>query len=216
MFPIRVEDQVIDLNEKNAYLKINAARFSLTSTDLTKLEATVAAVNAADAIANKKETRSELDVAKRKQAIEQAQTFVRKIIEYYVIGNANTTDVDYQALRIPKPGPHMPLDQPNDAPGIGYILCKDYIAKVPFFDAKTNRRGKAEGASEIETYYKKGGEPPHDFGEMSERKISTASPIQLRFDPKDDGETLYLVFRWVGTRGDYGPWSDIHKVIIIR
>jgi hypothetical protein len=29
-----------------------------------------------------------------------------------------------------------------------------------------------------------------------------------------EGVTVYLRFRWVGTRGDYGQWSGVYKAII--
>jgi hypothetical protein len=216
MFPHSIEDQVNDLNEKNAYLKANATRLGILSEYLTKLETLVKAVNEVDTIANKRETRSKLDVANRKLAISKAQLFVRKLIEFCVADNDKATEVDYQALRIPKRGPHTLLIQPDDAPGIGHILCKDFIVKVPFFDAKTGKRGKPDGAREIEAYYQKGGDPPKDFRQMSEQMIASSSPMKLKFDPRDYCETLYIVFRWVGTRCNKGPWSEIHEVIIIR
>jgi predicted nucleic-acid-binding Zn-ribbon protein len=48
------------------------------------------------------------------------------------------------------------------------------------------------------------------------KNTATASPMRLQFEFDDEFKVLYLAFRWIGTRGDYGPWTDIHKITIAR
>jgi hypothetical protein len=87
---------------------------------------------------------------------------------------------------------------------------------VEFFDAESDKRAKPEGVQGIEVCTQLGGETPTDPATMSERKIFTSSPVHLQFGFEDEFKIVYLVFRWVGTRGDYGPWSAIYKVVIAR
>jgi hypothetical protein len=51
---------------------------------------------------------------------------------------------------------------------------------------------------------------------MTERKVATSSPVWIQFEPKDEFQVVYLAFRWIGTRGDYGQWSEIRKMVIVR
>jgi hypothetical protein len=51
---------------------------------------------------------------------------------------------------------------------------------------------------------------------MTGRKTATKTPVRIQFDFGGKFKMLYIVFRWVGNRGDYGPWSEIHKVAIAR
>jgi hypothetical protein len=216
LFPTTIEEQISDLHTKVNYLTENATRFGIPASELTKLSGLVANVDAAHAKMLDKDTRTKLDTANQTEAILLAQAEARKIIEYYVVGNPETTPVDYEALRIPVPGHHTPLPSPTHAPGLGHITSEDLGVTVPFHDAQHNIKGKPDGVYAIEGYYKLGGTPPADISELSEKATATASPMHLQFEFADEFKILYLAFRWIGTRGDYGPWTDIHKIAIAR
>ena len=217
LFPTKIGERVTDLNTKMTYLKANVSRLGITSADINALDGQVNALNSAQALVNNKETRTQLDTARRDAALETATDGMRKTIYNYVVYNSNATSVDYKALNVPPAGPFPHLQVPEHVPGIGHITSYDLIASIPFFDAQGNDKiGKPEGAYAIEVYMKIGGEPPVDVSEMTERKVSTASPMEITFDPKMEGLTVYMIFRWVGTRGDYGQWSEVYKMIITR
>lgn len=217
MFPAKIGDRVTDLNTKIAYLKTNASRLGISSADINAADTAVIALNSAQALVNNKDTRTKLDTARRDVALETATESVRKVIYNYVVFNPNATPVDFEALNVPPPGPYPLLPVPHHVPGIGHITSFDRIVTIPFYDALgDDKKGKPEGAQAIEVYMKIGGEPPTNPSEMTERKVSTASPIEIEFDPDMEGVNLYLIFRWVGTRGDYGQWSDVYKVIITK
>jgi hypothetical protein len=214
LFPRPVNEAVANLNTDCTYLETNGTRLGVPPNETAALRIQVDDLNVKHAIASNKDLRSKLDVAERDLAIETAQATTRKIIDYYVEGNPNATPVDYEALNIPL-HPHHVLPSPEHAPGIGHITSEDLNVHVPFFDAQTGKLAKPKGVHAIEAYLKLG-EPPKDFSEMTEKKVSTSSPMHIPFDVENEFETLHIVFRWVGTRGDYGPWSEIHKVIIVR
>jgi hypothetical protein len=215
LFPRTINEAVANLNTDCSYLEVNATRLNIPPNDMMILRTLVNDMNTKHAIASNKDLRSKLDVAERDLAIGNAQTLTRKIIDFCVEGNPNATQVDYNALNIP-PHPHHVLPKPEHAPGIGRITSEDMNIHIPFFDAQTKRLGKPTGVYAIEAYLKIGVEPPKDIAEMSEKKVSTASPMRIPFNVENEFKTLYIVFRWVGTKGDYGPWSEIHKVIIVR
>jgi hypothetical protein len=216
LFPVAIDAKIADLNTKRKYMEENAARLGIPPQELSIIAVQVDDVNTAGVVARNKDTRSKVDVALRNQAIRTAQTTVRRVIDYYIVKNPNVTSVDYTALNIPVPARRHPLEPPTHAPGIGRIVSEDLAILIPFFNSLTGRMAKPEGAYGIEAYYKLGGDRPASIDEMSECKVVTSSPMRIQFDIENEFETLYLTFRWVGTRGDCGPWSEIYKVIISR
>ena len=216
LFPPKIGDRVADLNTKLAYLKTNAPRLGITSADINALETQVNALNSAQALVNNKDTRTKLDTVKRDVALEAAMESARKVIEYYVEHNPNATPVDYEALNVPQPGPHPPLPMTKREPGLWHIYSKSFAVYAPYYDQETEKSAKPEGVQAIEVYMKVGGEPPKDHTEMTERKVSTGSPVFIRFEEEHENKVLYLMFRRIGTRGDYSPRTGIYTVIIVR
>jgi hypothetical protein len=216
LYPAGIKEQVADLNTKKTYLHANSSRLGIPQAELTTIDTQVDAVNDAQAAVDDKDNRTKIDTATRDLALVTAETTLRKTIDYYVVGNPASTPVDYEALRIPQSGPHPVLPPPEDAPGIGRISSASLAVLVSFFNLKTGKLAKPPGAHQIEAYYQVGGEPPTDISAMTGRKTSTRSPMRIQFDFGDEFKMVYIVFRWVGNRGDYGPWSEIHKVVIAR
>jgi hypothetical protein len=217
LFPNSIADMVADLNTKKDYLQQNMSRLGIPNGDMSNLITQVAAVSAAQTVVNNEDTRTKLDFSKRDLALDTAQVSMRRIIDFYVTTSPNATSVDLEALNIPKYGGYHPrLPAPDVIPGIRRIVSHNLRATIPFFDALSGKRAKPDGVLAIEAYLKIGGEPPKDIHEMNERKVATASPMVLQFEPEKEFEPLYIAFRWIGTRGDYGPWSEIYKTVILR
>jgi hypothetical protein len=216
LFPRKIDDQVADLLTKKTYLEENNIRFNIPPIELSELNMEVAEVNSLYAIAADKDKRTRIDVAKRGLAIVTAQTTARRLIDFYVVKNPNTTEVDYRALNIPTPGSSRPLPPPDHVPGIRHLMSNNLAVYAGFFDAKSDRRAKPAGVQAIEVCFQLGGEQPAEASAMSERRVVTSSPVHLQFGPENEFEVVYLGFRWVGTRGDYGPWSQVYKVVIAR
>jgi hypothetical protein len=216
LFPKGIDESVADLNTKLQYLIDNNIRFRIPADEMTNLTALISKVNEMYEKARNKDTCTKLDVANRNLAIETAETSFRKDINFYIVGNPQATEVDYEALRIPQPGyhPHLPL--PTYAPVIRNIISKELGLEITVIDSKTNKQSIPEGAQSIEVYYQLDGNPPPDINDMKERKVSTTMIIHMQFNFEDENKVVYLAFRWIGTRGDYGIWSEIHKKTIIR
>jgi hypothetical protein len=45
--------------------------------------------------------------------------------------------------------------------------------------------------------------------------LDTKTPYRADLDPNDVGNTAYYAMRWVNTRGNPGPWSEITGYPII-
>ena len=216
LFPVHIREQVADLNTKMTYLKLHASRLGIPANMISNMEAQVSAVNTAQALTDNAETRTKLDTARRNQALRTTLMSMRRLVTFYVTTNPDASPVDFEALRIPQPGfrPHLPV--PKYVPGIGHITSYDLYVNIPFFNPQTGKRAKPEGVLALEVYMKIGGEPPASSAEMTERRSCSASPMSLRFDPKQEFQIVYFLFRWIGTRGHYGPWSEVYKTMITR
>ena len=43
--------------------------------------------------------------------------------------------------------------------------------------------------------------------------IETRSPYRADFEAPDAGKTVYFAFRWLNTKGQPGPWSQIYDAV---
>jgi hypothetical protein len=216
LFPENIGPLVADLNTKKTYLNANGNRLGIPPAELITIDLQVTAVNTAQAAVNNVDTRTKLNTATRNLTVLTAQTTLRRVIEFYVVGNSRATPVDYEALRIPLPGPHPLLPLPTSVPGLRRLSSSSLAVTASFFNLETGKRAKPAGVQAIEAHYRLGGEPPPNVAAMTDHKVSSSSPLRIQFDFADEFQPLYIAFRWIGTRGDFGPWSDIHKIVIAR
>jgi hypothetical protein len=49
---------------------------------------------------------------------------------------------------------------------------------------------------------------------MSLLAIETRMPYRADFDPEDVGKVVYFALRWINTRGQAGPWSQIYNAVV--
>jgi hypothetical protein len=216
LFPRTIAAQISDLHTKINFLSSNASRLGIPAPAMLLLTEALAELDAAHVKVLDKDTRTRLDTAAQQQAIRTAQRQTRKILDFYVVDNPAATRTDYEALSIPVRGPVSILPAPEHVPGIGHITSANLAVIVPFSDAQSNKRAKPAGVHALEAAYQLGGDEPADVRRMPEEAVATSSPLRLQFDFADEFKLVYLAFRWVGTRGDHGPWTDIHKVNVSR
>ncbi|MBC8096333.1 MAG: hypothetical protein H7Y43_11015 [Akkermansiaceae bacterium] len=44
--------------------------------------------------------------------------------------------------------------------------------------------------------------------------IETRTPYRADFEAGDVGKTVYFAFRWLNTKGQPGPWSQIYSAVV--
>jgi hypothetical protein len=169
----------------------------------------------AQATVDNPDTRTKNNFIIRDAALETAKKTLRRIINFYVATNPNATEVDHETLRVP----HLeraPLPSPTYSPGLRHPSFRDMVGVFPVYDPVTDKHAKPDGVLEIEAYIKVGGEEPAHISELTERRVATSSPMRIAFEPEQEFQMLYIAIRYIGTRGDYGPWSQIYKFVITR
>jgi len=59
------------------------------------------------------------------------------------------------------------------------------------------------------------GEPPKEANELIYLATNTSSPYMVLFEGKDAGKVVYYWLRWVNTRGERGPWSNMLSAMVV-
>jgi hypothetical protein len=215
MFPVKIAEAVDDLHVKDDHLK-STSKFGVPEDQTIAMAEAVAEVDAAHAKAMDKATCTKVDVLNQDLAIEKAKKLFRMVIDTHVKYSSNLTEADCLILRIPLPGSWHPLPPPVDQPGIRDLVSHTLRIEGEYFDAATGKRGKPAGTQALEVYYRIDGAVPESVSELKERVIVTHNPILLQFAEGSAYKFVYLAFRWIGTRGEYGPWTHIYRVMIIE
>jgi|GEM_PF-1771410 len=79
-------------------------------------------------------------------------------------------------------------------------------------EGSPTRRGKPPGVSGAEVWVKliEAGQPaPTDPAVLSFLKLTSRPTVRTEFRAADGGKTAVYMLRWVNTRGEKGPWSEI-------
>ncbi len=89
------------------------------------------------------------------------------------------------------------------------------ILRLFFADATTpETKAKPPGVQSCEIREQIGGTAPVNPNAMAFLAIETRTPYRADFDAGDVGKTVYFAFRWLNTKGQPGPWSQIYSAII--
>lgn len=218
LFPKKIADQVADVNAKQTYIISAASRLSISGTRLSELAAGVTKVNAAYAKVSDKETRSKMDTAEMEIALRECHETLRRIIDYNVKYNDSSSVLpeDFEALNIYRPGTKEPLPDPSHSPRVASASSSDNLVVISLVNPLNGKRGKPAGCRSYDVVYKVGGEYTKNIAELTERKESGSSPIKIQFGLEQEDQPMYFAVRYVGTRGAFGPWSEIQKVMITR
>lgn len=81
---------------------------------------------------------------------------------------------------------------------------------VSYSDITTpTRRARPEVVSACEIYVAVGAVPPTDPKQYRFVGLSTRTPEVVTFESEDGGKTANYLLRWVNTKGEAGPWSQV-------
>ncbi|MEX2244544.1 MAG: hypothetical protein WD716_11940 [Fimbriimonadaceae bacterium] len=86
---------------------------------------------------------------------------------------------------------------------------------VNFADEGTpTTKGKPFGVAGAELRYAIGATAPVDPDDYTFVAIDTKTPQIWTFEPSEAGQMAHWVARWINTRGEAGPWSDVVSATI--
>jgi hypothetical protein len=131
--------------------------------------------------------------------------------------NTTVTDDMRTAVRLPI---YKTTSTPSPVPSTAPMLQKvdsstRAILRLFFADSATpTKRQKPTGVMYCEIREQIGGTAPVNPETMTFLAAETRSPYRADFDAMDVGKPVWFVLRWVNTRGESGPWSEIFSEIV--
>ncbi|RRJ94628.1 hypothetical protein Ga0100231_010030 [Opitutaceae bacterium TAV4] len=166
-------------------------------------------------LASQPSTRTPLTIEQKTHARDTYESFLRLLVRQHIANNEQTTDDDRVTLGLPIPKTtRTPAPVPTSIPGVKLSLEAPGIVIVAFFDMGNIHRAKPDlvHGAEIASVIRE--TEPTTGDDFNRSSFDTRSPFTFTFDISERGKTLWLRLRWENTRGEKGPWSDIHKIII--
>ena len=164
-----------------------------------------------------------LDPAKRTRAVVREKNDARKeyeaalrlFVQGQIMHNPKVTDADRLGMSLPvydrTPTPVVP---PQTYPelDIDFSQIARHILRVR--DSETRSAGKPAHVAGFEIWRYIGGFTWPDFKDMRLVGLATRSPHTLEYDFSERSRVAWYALRWVNTRGEKGPWSEIISAII--
>ena len=105
---------------------------------------------------------------------------------------------------------------PPTTPPVGFVMASDRLEHtLSFSDSSTpTRRAKPAGVTGCEVYLFIGDDTPQSPSRYTFRLLATRTPQRIDFADEDAGKTANYLLRWVNTKGEHGPWSQIISATI--
>jgi hypothetical protein len=85
---------------------------------------------------------------------------------------------------------------------------------IHFRDTGSHSAAKPHGVHAVEIAWGLLDSPPQNMDAFPHRNQDTHTPFRLAFEEYERGKTVFFALRWVNTKGETGPWSELHSAII--
>lgn len=140
-------------------------------------------------------------------------------ITNFVQGYTKTTDADRATIGITvRDTSKTPSPTPTSAPVVQVESGQRLTHRLRFTDAAApTRRGKPPGTigAEVWLALTPTGQPPPPLGDSYKfLSVSSRGNLQTDFPSAEAGKTAYYALRWVSTRGEKGPWSEVTSATV--
>jgi hypothetical protein len=160
-------------------------------------------------------THTPINVSDKKVARKILQTDIRQSVGEYLIRNHLLTDGDRRLLGLPvhdvKP---TPAPAPTDVPVGSIDASKIQQHNIHVRSSMLVGKAKPPRVHGFEVWNKVGGTIPTESKEWTYVNFSSRTPMLVKYEQSERGQMVYYRIRWMSTRNEPGPWSEIHSAII--
>ena len=198
------------------YVNTNFAALGLTSADNTALQAGTVAWGYSWVAYGNADTAMKAATVDKNAKRAAVEPIVREIAQK-VQANPAVTDVQKTALGLPVyKTTKTAVGAPTTLPVVTRIDSSTRcILRLFYADAATPAsKAKPAGVQSCEIREQIGGTAPTDPEAMDFLAIETRTPYRADYEAGDIGKTVYFAFRWLSTRGEPGPWSQIYNATV--
>lgn len=163
--------------------------------------------------------------AAKQQAREELERQVRPVTNF-IQGYTTTTDAEREVIGITvRDTSKTPSPTPTSAPMVQVEGGQRLTHRLRFTDtAAPTRRGKPPGTigAEVWLALTPPGQPapppnsaaPGGSDAYKFLSVSSRGNLQTDFPSADAGKTAFYTLRWVSTRGEKGPWSEVASATV--
>jgi hypothetical protein len=129
--------------------------------------------------------------------------------------NSQVSDADRRTMGLPvydRTPTHARVPATRTEMDIVFSQILKHILHVR--DSESKSAGKPPHVIGFELWRRVGGDTEPTFDEMQLVELATRSPHTLEYPSADRGKLVWYASRWVNTRGEKGPWSEIVSAIV--
>jgi len=190
-------------------ISANSGLYMLTNTDAAAISAAVSAFETAYFAANDKSTRTEAAVSLKNQTRNSAEQICRQYAMTIKI-NAGISDQAKIDIGVrPENNSREPINVPQTSPLINVLGNTPGTQTLRYSDSTTpDSAAKPFGAIQLQLFVAIEDVPTVNADDAAYYGAFTKNPIPVVFAEADDGKVASYFARWVGRRGDHGPWSQ--------
>ncbi|MDR1887143.1 MAG: hypothetical protein LBQ70_04430 [Prevotellaceae bacterium] len=140
----------------------------------------------------------------------------RQFYTGYLRNSPLVTDEDLVSMGLPKrpSGGRVPPQPPKTTVEATVDSSIPATISISYRDKDERGTAKPKGVHGVEVGWAILDSPPTDWSQLTNSVFDTRTPVKLVFSGEQRGKTLYFALRWENTRGEKGPWSDIHNAIV--
>jgi hypothetical protein len=197
------------------YLLANCVRFGLTTALIDPLITLQIAWRDAWMAASNPDTRTRATIKAKNETMAVYKATLRQFVREYLRSSSKVSDADRMNMGLPvadkKP---TPAPAPTTRP-VGEIDFSQYLTHILHVrDSVAANAARPAHTSGFEVRRKIGGDTAPGIDEMELVDIARRSPYRMVYASIHQNKRAWYTMRWVSTRGDKGPWSEIISAII--
>lgn len=206
--PDRDADALLWMLAFSSGIAADPAKFELSEADAEAISQAVSEYQEALAVATNKATRTEETVNVKDTKRNAAKTLCR----HYAIEikfNSGISDAEKIAIGVrPVNTDRSPIFCPQTSPILSIIAATPGAHTLRYSDSFTPDSAKRPfGAAALQIFGYIGDEVTDNENLAHLIDTATRNPVVAVFQPEDDGKMITYFGRWIGRRGDTGPWS---------
>lgn len=209
---IPAADGAFDAFQENAFTTINGnlAGFGLVAGDMTAATAAKALWDADYPASTAAKAAAQAAVAAKDGSRATYEDALRTLFAKIYAAEVASADLLEGAGLPVRDTIRTPTPVPTTRPVMIIDTSERFRHTLNFADEGTpTKKAKPAGVSGAELRNFVGATAPVDPDDFTFVAIDTKTPQIWEFDPSEAGQMAHWVARWINTRGEPGPWSDV-------
>jgi hypothetical protein len=206
------KDSEFNLLQDNVHTKVllNATAWGIPEAAITALDPTRQKWNSAYGVYSDPDKRTPAVIEKKNEARKNYLAALRPFIQGQIMHNPKVADSDRLGMGLPTyDHTPTPAEPPTTRPEIEIDF--DQIARHTLHvrDTKSKTSGKPPHVAGFEIWRLISETEPKNYEELQLAEMALHSPHTLIYSTDERSKKVWYAARWVSTRGDKGPWSEL-------